>query len=60
MEVDAALDKMDPPTAAKFTRLVRDAVALVQPDAADTNELNPAYFDAVIGGFADQCDRTNF
>ena len=55
-EVDATLGQLDPSTAAKFQRLVRDAVALVRPSAGDrpaVASLNQAYFDSVIGAFAD-------
>ena len=56
IEVEATLGSLDPSTAAKFERLVRDAVALVRPaaqSAAHHPVLDNAYFDSVIGAFAD-------
>lgn len=50
-KVDATLSALDPATAAKFEQLVRDAVALVRPSAEPS--LDAAYFDSVIGAFAD-------
>ena len=54
-EVDATLDHLDPATAAKFKRLIRDAVALVSPTASEkpAAALDQAYFDSVVGAFAD-------
>jgi hypothetical protein len=53
MEVDATLGKLDPPTAAKLTRLVRDALALARPDEKVETELTEDYFEDVIGGYVD-------
>jgi len=55
-EVDATLFYLDPATAAKFERLIRDAVALVRSSAEGQPvgaSLDKAYFDSVIGAFAD-------
>jgi predicted ATP-grasp superfamily ATP-dependent carboligase len=52
MEVDATLKSLDAETAEKFSRLVRDAVALVQPNGRGAI-LDEDYFNSVIGGFAD-------
>lgn len=59
LEIDAALNSLDPATAAKLERLVRDALALVKPGAeavlASNNpaKLDAAYFNSVIGAFSD-------
>ena len=53
-EVDAALNSLDPTTALKFERLIRDAIALVCPSKNDANSaaLDASYFDSVIGAFS--------
>lgn len=51
LQVDATLGRLDPATAEKFERLVLDAVALVSPPPGAA--LDCAYFDSVIGAFAD-------
>ncbi|MEO5915305.1 MAG: hypothetical protein ABIS50_13815 [Luteolibacter sp.] len=53
MEVEATLSSLDPPTAAKFERLIRDAVELVRPAARNPAILDNSYFDSVIGAFSD-------
>lgn len=55
-EVDATLAHLDPSTAVRFERLIRDAVASVRPSAERSSvspALDRAYFDSVIGAFAD-------
>ena len=54
-EVDATLEKLDPPAARRFERLVRDAVAAVCPseNSSLAPSLDQAYFDSVVGAFAD-------
>jgi len=54
-EVEATLSSLDPPAAAKFERLIRDAVALVRPSDKDSKStaLDSSYFDSVIGAFSD-------
>lgn len=53
LEVEATLSRLDAPTAAKFERLVRDAVDLVRPAGTAVNVLDDSYFDSVIGAFSD-------
>ena len=54
-EVEATLSSLDPPTAAKFERLIRDAVALVRPSGKESKSaaLDASYFESVIGAFSD-------
>lgn len=53
MEVETTLSNLDAPTAAKFERLIRDAVELVRPADKPANVLDNSYFDSVIGAFSD-------
>ena len=53
LEVETTLNSLDAPTAAKFERLIRDAVELVRPAGKPANELDKSYFDSVIGAFSD-------
>lgn len=53
LEVEATLSSLDAPTAAKFERLIRDAVELVRPAGKLPNVLDESYFDSVIGAFSD-------
>ena len=53
LEVETTLSSLDAPTAAKFERLIRDAVELVRPAGKPANVLDNSYFDSVIGAFSD-------
>ena len=53
MEVETTLSSLDAPTAAKFERLIRDAVELVRPADKPANVLDDSYFDSVIGALSD-------
>jgi len=53
LEVEATLSSLDAPTAAKFERLIRDAVELGRPAGKPGNVLDNSYFDSVIGAFSD-------
>ncbi len=53
LEVEATLSSLDAPTAAKFERLILDAVELVRPIGKPAQVLDDSYFDSVIGAFFD-------
>ena len=53
LEVEATLSSLDAPTAAKFERLIRDAVELVRPVGKPPNVLDESYFESVIGAFSE-------